>query len=93
MTDRPYDEELDAVPVVARPAPTPEPTRAPGALSPATVQAVAVVGAGIVAGATVMAVARRRRTRKLARRQRRALGTVVGSRSFLVDVHVLGDRR
>jgi hypothetical protein len=40
-----------------------------------------------------MAVVQRRRTKKLARRQRRALGAVLGTRSFLVDVHMLGDRK
>lgn len=88
----PYDEEVDGLPVLADEIPAAPPAR-PGALSPAAVQTAAVVGAGVVAGAAVMAVAQRRRTKKLAKRQRRALGTVMGSRSFLVDVHVLGDRK
>jgi hypothetical protein len=66
--------------------------RAPGALSPAVVQTVAVVGASMVAGAATVAIVGRRRTRRLARRRRRMLAPVLVSRSFLVDVHVLGER-
>jgi len=66
--------------------------RAAGALSPAVVQTVAVVGASMVAGAAAVAIVGRRRTRRLARRRRRAVGSVLASRSFLVDVHVLGER-
>lgn len=91
--ERPYDEELDGIPVLAEEAQPPRALARAGALSPAVVQTAAVVGAGVVAGAAVMAVAQRRRTKKLARRQRRALGKVLGTRSFLVDVHVLGDRK
>ena len=84
---------LDGVPVLgdstARPI---ESLRAPGALSPALVQTVAIVGAGVVAGAATVAMAQRRRTRRVARRRRRMFGQVLHSRSFLVDVHVLGER-
>ena len=66
--------------------------RPPGALSPAVVQTVAVVGASMVAGAATVALVQRRRTRRLARRRRRMLAPVLASRSFLVDVHVLGER-
>ncbi|CAN5137812.1 hypothetical protein BH20ACT16_BH20ACT16_12110 [soil metagenome] len=66
--------------------------RASGALSPAVVQTVAVVGASMVAGAATVAIVHRRRTRRLARRRRRMLAPVLASRSFLVDVHVLGER-
>ncbi|MDQ3724170.1 MAG: hypothetical protein M3376_14160, partial [Actinomycetota bacterium] len=88
------DEVLDGVPVLsdatARPIDAP---RAPGgALSPALVQTAAIVGAGVVAGAATVAMAQRRRTRRVARRRRRMFGQVVASRSFLVDVHVLGER-
>ena len=85
-------EVLDGVPVLhdgdARPI---EPIRA-AALSPAVVQTVAVVGASMVAGAATVAIVQRRRTRRLARKRRRVLAPVVASRSFLVDVHVLGER-
>jgi hypothetical protein len=55
--------------------------------------AVAAAG-GFVAGAAVLATARALRTRRRLRKGRRgkAVGSrnVVASRSFLVDVHVLG---
>jgi hypothetical protein len=86
-------EVLDGVPVLrdvtARPI---ESLRAAGALSPAVVQTVALVGASVVAGAATVAMAQRRRTRRVARRRRRMIGQVLASRSFLVDVHVLGER-
>jgi hypothetical protein len=86
-------EVLDGVAVLADARARPvERVRHPGALSPAVVQTVAVVGAGVVAGAATVAIVQRRRTRRLARRRRRLLGTVLASRSFLVDVHVLGER-
>ena len=104
MTDQPpevYDqaafaddgEVLDGVAVIAdgqsRPLQT---VRVPGVLTPAVVQTVAVVGASMVAGAATVAIVHRRRTRRLARRRRRMLAPVLASRSFLVDVHVLGER-
>lgn len=86
-------EVLDAVPVLrdvtARPLAL---LHAPGSLSPAVVQTVALVGASVVAGAATVAMAHRRRTRRLVRRRRRMFGPVLASRSFLVDVHVLGER-
>ena len=70
-------EVLDGVAVLHDAEARPiEPIRAAVALSPAVVQAVAVVGASMVAGAATVAIAQRRRA----------------SRSFLVDVHVLGER-
>jgi len=87
------DEVLDGVPVLSdAPARPIESLRAPGALSPAIVQTAAIVGAGVLAGATTVAMAQRRRTRRVARRRRRMFGQVLASRSFLVDVHVLGER-
>jgi len=82
----------DALPVVAAVRPI-EPVRP--AASPA-VQAAAVAATGFVAGATTFALVRRARGRKAMPRGRRAakrrmteIGEVVGSRSFLVDVHLL----
>jgi hypothetical protein len=87
-------EVLDGVPVLrdvtARPV---ELLRAPGALTPAVVQTAALVGASVVAGAATVAMAQRRRTRRIARRRRRMFGQVLATRSFLVDVHVLGERK
>jgi hypothetical protein len=72
--------------------------RSPGAVLPA-VQAAAVAAGGFVAGAAVVGLVHRRQRRSGAlakgrgtRRSSRAseLVQVVGSRSFLVDVHLLG---
>jgi hypothetical protein len=56
------------------------------------VQAAAVAATSFVAGAATLALVRRHTARKLARRQpRRAIDAlpIVGSRSFLVDVHLI----
>jgi hypothetical protein len=89
------DEVLNGVPVLVggTEAQYVEPAREPGALSPVVVQTAAVVGASAVAGATVVALVRRRRVRKAAKKRRRVLAPVLASRSFLVDVHVLGERK
>ncbi|MFZ1994209.1 MAG: hypothetical protein WAU75_08875 [Solirubrobacteraceae bacterium] len=60
------------------------------------VQAAAVAATGFVAGAAALVLVRRHTARKLARSRqpRRALDAlpIVGSRSFLVDVHLIGRR-
>jgi hypothetical protein len=69
-------------------------------LPPVAVQAAAVAGAGLVVGATAVALVGRRRARKSARRGSLKLGSgrkagrldVVTTRTFLVDVHLV-DRR
>lgn len=62
------------------------------AASPA-VQAVAAAATGFVAGAATLAIARRRSTRKLTRSSARRRGSdalpIIGTRSFLIDVHML----
>ena len=83
------DEVVDGLPVMAdhtrvlEPAvPAPLPAR----------QAAALAATGFAAGAvTVAVVSRRRATRPLRRRKRKkgALGEIVSSNSFLVDVHLL----
>lgn len=60
-----------------RPAPLPMPVP----------QAVAVAATSFLAGVVTIVLARRRSARKLARRRRRL--PVLGSRSFLVDIHLL----
>src|SRR3954471_23315207 len=87
-------EVVDGVPVLAEPAPLP----APRPVTEVAVQAAAVAGASFVAGAGVVALLKNRRARKaalrIARGGRRRKGRieVVGTRSFLVDVHFV-DRR
>lgn len=84
-------EEVDAelVPAQTRVL---EPVRA----APLAVQAAAMAATGFVAGAATVAVVRRHRAKKVAKLQRRTahrqLANVIASRSFLVDVHLLGGR-
>ena len=79
-------EIVDGLPVVAESRAI-EPTRS---LVPAR-QAAALAATGFVAGAATVAVVHRRRTRVARRRRRKAgaLGEIVASNSFLVDVHLL----
>jgi hypothetical protein len=85
------EEVVDATPVVVDVRPI-EPV-SPAALG--AVQAAAAAATGFVAGAATIALIRRRATRKLARANagsRRAADgiSIVGTRSFLVDVHLVG---
>lgn len=87
-------EVVDALPVVGAmpPPPAPEPARnAAVTLSSPVVQVAAVAATGFAIGAATMAVARARSARKPAKRgvTKRDLADVVGSRTFLVDVHLL----
>jgi hypothetical protein len=96
-------EVVDAVPV-PQGATAYEPPAAPavpaprGGLvvaSPVAVQAAAVAVTGFAAGAATVAVVRHRRRRKALgtrRKDRTALGEVLATRSFLVDIHLLGGR-
>jgi hypothetical protein len=82
-------EVLDGLPVPAEPVPVPEPVRP--AQVPA-VQAAALAATGFVAGAATVAVVARRRGRVARRRRKKgrgAIGEIVGSNSFLVDVHLV----
>jgi hypothetical protein len=85
-------EEVDGLPVLAEPRVI-EP--APPLVTPA---AAAVAATGFVAGMATVAVVRRRKARKQVRRGllRRGKGgealSVIGTRSFLVDLHLLGGR-
>jgi hypothetical protein len=85
------EETVDGLPVLADVRPI-EP--APVALP--VVQAAAAAATGFVAGAATLALLRRHSARKLARvgrgAPRRAIDLlpVVGSRTFIVDVHLIG---
>ncbi|HEY4825596.1 MAG TPA: hypothetical protein VIH85_02460 [Solirubrobacteraceae bacterium] len=83
-------EVVDGLPVLAE-------VRTIERASPASlpaVQAAAAAATGFVAGAATLALVRRHSARKAARKSgpRRAVDMlpIVGSRSFLVDVHVIG---
>jgi hypothetical protein len=82
-------EVVDGLPVVAEPAGVIVPVIP--ALVPAR-QAAALAATGFVAGAATAVVVTRRRARNSPRRRKRkngALGEIVSSNSFLVDVHLL----
>jgi hypothetical protein len=85
------EETVDGLPVLADVRPI---ERASPAVPPA-VQAAAAAATGFVAGAATIALVRRHGARKLARTQRstprRAVDMlpIAGSRTFLVDVHLL----
>ncbi|HEV2820133.1 MAG TPA: hypothetical protein VGW11_06475 [Solirubrobacteraceae bacterium] len=65
-----------------------------GALVQPAVQAAAVAATGFVAGlATIVAWKGRHARRARRRGHTKGLGPIVSSRSLLVDVHVLGQRR
>ena len=87
------EEALEGVPVLAevRGVVTPAPVMLPA------VQAAAVAATGFVAGAATFALVRRRSARRLARARppRRAVDAlpIVGSRSFLVDIHLIARTR
>jgi hypothetical protein len=84
-------EEVDGLPVVAEARPI---EQAQPALVPAR-QAAALAVTGFVAGAATVAVVTRRRAKVNGRKRRKRkagggpLGEIVGTNSFLVDVHLL----
>ena len=87
--------ELRNAPVpVARPVTTLEPRRRLLLALPLPRGPVVLAAGGITAGALVVTILRaisgRRRARVGRRRRRELRRTVVGTRSFLVDVHLLG---
>lgn len=90
----PFDAEdlSEEVVVVAEVREVAPPARSGGVESLPAVQAAAVAATSFVAGAATLALAKRHSAKKAARRRpknARDLLPVVGSRSFLVDVHLL----
>jgi hypothetical protein len=92
VSDEVHEEVIDGVAVLDEPRVV-EARSPAGVLTPAVVQTAALVGVSMMAGATAVAVVHRRRVRRLARKRRRVLAPVLASRSFLVDVHMLGERK
>jgi hypothetical protein len=80
-------EVVDGLPVVTEGGVVQE--RPAGAVP--AVQAAALAATGFVAGAATVAVVSRARSRRAAKRRRKAvpLGEIVSSNSFLIDVHLL----
>ena len=81
------EETVDGLPVLADVRPI---ERASPAVLPAF-QAAAAAATGFVAGAATLALVKRHTARKLARAHRRPIDMlpIVGSRTFLVDVHLI----
>jgi|SRR6185312_8226107 len=82
-------EEVDAVPVLGETAAI-EPRRPAGQV--VVRQAAAVAATSFAAGIATVALARAHKVRRDRRRARRGMAPIVASRSFLVDVHLLGPR-
>ena len=83
-------EVVDGLPVLSDEAPPPVPVRP--ALAPVPARQVAALAAtGFVAGAATAAVVAHRRGRSARKRRRKkgVVGEIVGSNSFLVDVHLV----
>src|SRR4051794_12807719 len=81
-------EEVDAVPVLSEAGPI---ERRPAG-QVVVRQAAAVAATSFAAGVVTVALARAHRVRRARRRARRTMAPIVASRSFLVDVHLLGPR-
>jgi hypothetical protein len=81
-------EVVDGLPVPVAPAHTPAPAR-PAQVP--VVHAAALAATGFVAGAATAVVVAHRRSRPARRRRGKkgAFGEIVGSNSFLVDVHLV----
>ena len=87
----PTAEEIPTAEVVASEPRVIEPAKPAGQV---VTQAAAVAATTFVAGAGLAAVLRGRRSRGgLFRRKRRRDASIVATRSFLVDVHLLDPRR
>ena len=84
-------EVVDGLPVMPEDGGVVEEPASALALSVPSVQAAALAATGFVAGAATVAVVKHRRTRKAAKKRKKAgtLGEIVGSNSFLIDVHLI----
>jgi hypothetical protein len=87
-------EEVDAVPVMAEEVAALEPRPSAGGVVVAR-QAAAVAATSFAAGVVTVAAVRASRAvraKRRARRKAKALPPVLATRSFLIDVHLLGSR-
>jgi hypothetical protein len=85
-------EEVDAVPVPAGVVESRALERRPVGGALVVKQAAAVAATSFAAGIATVAAVRAGRAVRARRKARRQLGPVVATRSFLVDVHLLGSR-
>lgn len=88
----PQEERVTGVAVLDPPAGR-EPAPGRSALSPMIVQTATAAGVSMLAGMTAVALVRHRKASRAARRRSAAIGPVLGTRSFLIDVHMLGPRK
>jgi hypothetical protein len=89
MAEQSDTDPAEAVEVVDAEVVALEP-RSSAQIAQATATQAALVAAGSFAvGAATVAAFKRHRQVKAAKRSRNALGEVVGSRRFLIDVHLL----
>jgi hypothetical protein len=88
MAEQPGNEQVEVVDaeVVAL-----EPRSSAAIVQTTATQAAIVAAGGFAVGAATVAAVKRHRQVKAAKRSRKALGQVVASRRFLVDVHLLRD--
>ena len=93
MPETDEEEVVDALPVLAdEPHPIEAPPPAGALVVSAPQQAMVAAAAGVVAGIVTVAAVRRRGRRHPSRRRSSKRGEVVrlaGTRSFLVDVHLI----
>jgi hypothetical protein len=83
-------EEVDAIPVLAD-VPVPQ-VRASAAGVVVVKQAAAVAATSFAAGVATVAFVRGARAVRARRRAKSQVGPVLATRSFLIDVHLLGSR-
>ncbi len=84
-------EVVDGLPVVTEAGEVLNEPPTGGALLAPGMQAAALAATGFVAGACTVAVVKRHRTKKAAKKRKKMgpLGEIVGSNSFLIDVHLI----
>jgi hypothetical protein len=87
----PEQPDTEAVEVVDAEVVVLEPRTSAQLVQATATQAALVAAGGFAVGAVTVAAVKRHRSIKAAKRSRKALGQVVGSRRFLVDVHLLRD--
>lgn len=90
---QPWSAEADeqAEEIVDAEVVTLEPRRSTQLVQATAAQAALVAAGGFAVGAVTVAALKHHRAVRAAKRQRKAIGQVVGSRRFLVDVHLLRD--
>lgn len=89
MAEQSDTEHVEAVEVVDAEVVALEPRTSAQIVQQTATQAAIVAAGSFAIGAATVAAFKHHRQVKAAKRSRKALGEVVGSRRFLVDVHLL----